>query len=144
MGISSLFSGDSDREPEEGSRQRWRPLRWAALLAAPLAAGYAYYRLASGEPAAAAIDDGDDAAAARDPALDEARALYGLGGKASVTYAVGAGGRILSSINGGRTWHRHPSGTTRALGGVWADERDGTRCATGEGGTILHSTDGGL
>jgi photosystem II stability/assembly factor-like uncharacterized protein len=56
--------------------------------------------------------------------------------------AVGNGGTILRTTDGGATWERQTSGTTSWLDGVsFTDANAGT--AVGEAGTILRTTDGG-
>ena len=56
--------------------------------------------------------------------------------------AVGDGGTILRTTDGGATWTRQSSGTTNSLRGVsFTDANTGT--VVGEGGTILRTTDGG-
>ncbi len=56
--------------------------------------------------------------------------------------AVGGGGTILRTTNGGSTWSAVKSGTTQTLYGVaFADASDGW--AVGGGGTILRTTNGG-
>lgn len=52
--------------------------------------------------------------------------------------AVGAGGTIVHTTNGGATWRKQFSGTNAALLGV-AFVNDSTGWAVGEGGTILHT-----
>ena len=57
-------------------------------------------------------------------------------------WAVGAGGTILATIDGGASWHTQSSGTSSALSAVaFADATHGW--AVGAAGTILASTDGG-
>ena len=57
-------------------------------------------------------------------------------------WAVGAGGIILKTGDGGKRWKAVASGTTTLLTGVFfADLRQGW--AVGANGTILHSSDGG-
>lgn len=57
--------------------------------------------------------------------------------------AVGNGGTIRRTTDGGLTWENRPSGTANNLLGVsFGDASTGT--ATGGGGTILRTTDGGL
>ena len=61
----------------------------------------------------------------------------------SICVAVGEGGTIVRSTDGGRTWRRQPSGTPDDfLYGV-ACPSPSTCVAVGGGGTILRSTDGG-
>src|SRR2546423_298807 len=60
----------------------------------------------------------------------------------STCVAVGEGGTILRSTDGGSTWRRQPSATTSELDGV-ACLSPSTCVAVGLGGTILRSTDGG-
>src|SRR5713226_1443217 len=60
----------------------------------------------------------------------------------STVVAVGAGGTILRTTNGGATWTPQSSGTTHWLFGVsFVDANTGT--AVGAAGTILLTTDGG-
>src|SRR5215831_19484521 len=55
--------------------------------------------------------------------------------------AVGGGGTILHTTDGGATWTPQSSGTTFWLHGVsFLDTNTGW--AVGDGGTILHTTDG--
>jgi hypothetical protein len=57
-------------------------------------------------------------------------------------WAVGAGGAILHTTDGGADWSAQTSGTSADLAGVtFADANDGW--AVGAGGAILHTTDGG-
>lgn len=52
--------------------------------------------------------------------------------------AVGDSGTILISVDGGLTWRRRPSGTTRALRDVWlAGERGRRLISVGDGGTLI-------
>ena len=60
----------------------------------------------------------------------------------STCVAVGDGGTLLRSTDGGRTWRRQPSGTAYALNRV-ACLSPSTCVAVGGGGTLLRSTDGG-
>ncbi len=56
--------------------------------------------------------------------------------------AVGKFGLILITKDGGKTWDKRPSGTTRALTAIsFADNEHGF--AVGSGGTILATRDGG-
>jgi photosystem II stability/assembly factor-like uncharacterized protein len=56
--------------------------------------------------------------------------------------AVGAGGTIVHTTDGGSTWTAQTSGTTSNLFGVsFVDASSGT--AVGDNGTILHTADGG-
>ncbi len=58
-------------------------------------------------------------------------------------WAVGAGGAIFATSNGGRTWRALSSPTTADLLDVkFFDQREGW--AIGAGGTVLHTIDGGL
>jgi hypothetical protein len=62
---------------------------------------------------------------------------------ANVGTAVGAGGTICRTSNGGTTWTVQPSGTEYSLYGVsFRDANIGT--VVGEGGTILRTTTGGV
>jgi len=62
---------------------------------------------------------------------------------ANTAWAVGTGGVVLHTANGGLTWSAQDSGTTRPLNGVfftdlehgWAVGNDGTLIATSNGGT---------
>jgi photosystem II stability/assembly factor-like uncharacterized protein len=56
--------------------------------------------------------------------------------------AVGGGGTIFRTIDGGATWTRQSSGTTAILNDVYLRD-DGTAMIVGNGGTILRTTDGG-
>jgi photosystem II stability/assembly factor-like uncharacterized protein len=57
-------------------------------------------------------------------------------------WAVGGGGSILSTTNGGETWKAQASRTTQTLNAVvFVDAATGW--AVGSGGTILRTTDGG-
>src|SRR5919199_4546185 len=60
----------------------------------------------------------------------------------STCVAVGGGGTLLRSTDGGRTWRSQPSGTPNWLGGV-ACPSPSTCVAVGFNGTLLRSTDGG-
>ena len=61
---------------------------------------------------------------------------------AGLRWAVGAGGVIVSSTNGGTTWAAQDSHTTADLAGVaFVDANDGW--AVGAGGVIVATTDGG-
>ena len=62
--------------------------------------------------------------------------------RASTVVAVGDGGIILRSSDGGATWTLQSSGTTNALAGVSFVDAD-TGSAVGQGGTILRTTNGG-
>ncbi|MGD9101642.1 MAG: S8 family serine peptidase, partial [Anaerolineae bacterium] len=57
-------------------------------------------------------------------------------------WAVGEGGRIISTTNGASTWVTQTSGTTADLFGVSFADAD-TGWAVGEGGIILYTTNGG-
>lgn len=57
--------------------------------------------------------------------------------------AVGKFGLILVTTDGGKTWERRPSGTTKALSAIsFADHQHGF--VVGSGGTLLATTDGGV
>jgi len=57
-------------------------------------------------------------------------------------WAVGSGGAVFSTTNGGRSWSARASATDADLLDVkFFDEREGF--AAGSGGTLLHTTDGG-
>ena len=61
---------------------------------------------------------------------------------ASHGWAVGTGGTILATSDGGATWTAQRSGTSQALEGVaFVDASHGW--AVGTGGTILATTNGG-
>ncbi|MEK7269083.1 MAG: YCF48-related protein [Nitrospirota bacterium] len=61
---------------------------------------------------------------------------------ANMGWAVGAGGAILNTADGGKRWKPVSSGTTVLLTGVFfADALHGW--VVGANGTILHSKDGG-
>jgi photosystem II stability/assembly factor-like uncharacterized protein len=52
--------------------------------------------------------------------------------------AVGEGGAMLVSTDGGQRWHDRPSGTTRALRDVWLLGNDGKGLfAVGDGGVLV-------
>jgi photosystem II stability/assembly factor-like uncharacterized protein len=58
-------------------------------------------------------------------------------------WAVGSGGVIIATSDGGRTWRPQSSGVGDDLFDVkFFDEREGW--AVGSGGTMLHTTDGGV
>src|SRR5262249_52363407 len=61
---------------------------------------------------------------------------------AAVGGAVGAGGAVLKTTDGGATWTPQPSGTAAPLFGVAAASADAA-WAVGAGGTVLHTVDGG-
>jgi photosystem II stability/assembly factor-like uncharacterized protein len=69
--------------------------------------------------------------------------LFGVSCIGNVTgWAVGAGGAVLHTADGGDTWMVQQSGTTQALRGVrFADDQVGW--AVGDGGTIVFTRDGG-
>jgi photosystem II stability/assembly factor-like uncharacterized protein len=72
---------------------------------------------------------------------DDLLAIHGRdnGNKA----AVGKFGLIFLTTDGGNTWQRRPSGTTKALSAVsFADHQHGF--IVGSGGTLLATSDGGL
>ncbi|MCZ6574991.1 MAG: YCF48-related protein [Gammaproteobacteria bacterium] len=57
-------------------------------------------------------------------------------------WAVGDGGTVLATTDGGRTWSVRDAGTTAALWSVdFVDAERGW--AVGDGGTVLATTDGG-
>lgn len=58
-------------------------------------------------------------------------------------YAVGDGGTILVSIDGGLTWNEQTSGATGDLEDVYFTSPN-TGFAVGQSGVILHTTDGGV
>ncbi len=57
-------------------------------------------------------------------------------------YAVGTGGAIYKTVNGGISWTAQTSGTSNALLDVYFSP-NGTGYATGASGTILRTTNGG-
>jgi photosystem II stability/assembly factor-like uncharacterized protein len=57
-------------------------------------------------------------------------------------WAVGQGGIILRTTDGGATWTPHPQGSTQTLYAIDAVDAS-TAWAVGEAGTILKTTDGG-
>jgi photosystem II stability/assembly factor-like uncharacterized protein len=68
--------------------------------------------------------------------------LKGVDSTGSWCWAVGSGGTILATRNGGSTWTAQTSGTTNDLNAV--DFIDATRgWAVGSGGTILATSNGG-
>jgi photosystem II stability/assembly factor-like uncharacterized protein len=61
---------------------------------------------------------------------------------AATGWAVGSGGEILATTDGGTTWAAQASSTTEDLSGVhFVDATDGW--AVGDQGVIVHTTDGG-
>ena len=56
--------------------------------------------------------------------------------------AVGNGGTIIRTTDGGASWTRPPSGTSFNLNGVWFTG-DTEGWAVGNGGTVMHTVDGG-
>jgi photosystem II stability/assembly factor-like uncharacterized protein len=57
-------------------------------------------------------------------------------------WAVGSGGTLLKTVDGGKRWKKVVSGTTASLSGVFfLDEKQGW--AVGANGTIRQSQDGG-
>lgn len=69
--------------------------------------------------------------------------FYGIASPAPGSYwIVGNGGRILFSLDGGKSWQVQKSNTRENLFGVtFTDLKHGWAC--GGGGTILHTEDGG-
>jgi len=59
-----------------------------------------------------------------------------------VCYAAGAGGTIVATTDGGRTWRRQATGTANALYSI-ACPGAGTCYAVGDVGTIVATTNGG-
>ena len=57
-------------------------------------------------------------------------------------WAVGNGGTIINTINGGTTWTAQTSGTTSDLNAVYATSVNDA-WAAGDSGTLLRTTDGG-
>jgi photosystem II stability/assembly factor-like uncharacterized protein len=62
--------------------------------------------------------------------------LYGIAGDAALVYAIGLGGTIWVSADGG-SWTAESSRTTRDLHGVWVSA-DGNVYAVGGGGLVRH------
>ena len=58
-------------------------------------------------------------------------------------WAVGAGGMILKTQNGGKTWTSRPSGTTMSLHSVTSTNDGNMGWAVGAGGMILKTQNGG-
>jgi photosystem II stability/assembly factor-like uncharacterized protein len=65
--------------------------------------------------------------------------LRGVWANDNVVIAVGHGGMILRSLDGGATWKQEASGTTKELFAVWGRSADDIY-AVGAAGTILHYT----
>jgi photosystem II stability/assembly factor-like uncharacterized protein len=61
----------------------------------------------------------------------------------STCVAVGVGGRIVRSTDGGRTWRRQPSGASNPLLGVACLSPSTCVAVGGCCGTILRTTNGG-
>jgi photosystem II stability/assembly factor-like uncharacterized protein len=61
---------------------------------------------------------------------------------ANTGWAVGSGGTIVHTTNGGGSWEAQTSGTTATLWSVHFVDAN-TGWAVGAGGTILHTTNGG-
>jgi photosystem II stability/assembly factor-like uncharacterized protein len=57
-------------------------------------------------------------------------------------WAVGSGGTIVATSDGGQTWQPQASGTTNDLYSVYGSGDGKTLWAVGDRGTILHSADG--
>ncbi|MCY1061086.1 hypothetical protein [Nannocystis sp. SCPEA4] len=57
--------------------------------------------------------------------------------------AVGAGGTILRSLDGGESWKSIASGTSAELDAVWMAERDGLAIAVGDG-VVVRSENAGF
>ncbi|MBW2999206.1 hypothetical protein KY339_00915, partial [Candidatus Woesearchaeota archaeon] len=68
--------------------------------------------------------------------------LYGVDTQSTRAYAVGAGGTILYTGDGGETWSSQTSGTSADLYDVYESPM-GQACAVGASGTILYTNDGG-
>ncbi len=66
--------------------------------------------------------------------------LWGVWAQKDLVVAVGEGGVILRSIDGGKSWKRDDSGVTSKLYAVWGTAA-GDIFAVGENGTILHYTE---
>lgn len=76
------------------------------------------------------------------PVIADLQAVYFLA-DAQRGWAVGSGGAILATVDGGKTWRAQSSGTTFGLYDIVFDA-DGRRgWIAGEGTTILATTDGG-
>jgi photosystem II stability/assembly factor-like uncharacterized protein len=76
------------------------------------------------------------------PASGTTAGLGGVAARGGLRWAVGAGGVIVASSDGGATWTARTSGTAQDLHAVaFADATHGW--AVGAGGTILATTDGG-
>jgi photosystem II stability/assembly factor-like uncharacterized protein len=67
--------------------------------------------------------------------------LRSVAGSGSTVVAVGAGGAMLRSTDGGATWGDVDSGTMHHLSAIWGS--DSLFVAVGSAGTILVSRDGG-
>lgn len=74
-------------------------------------------------------------------ARTSASLLNGVRGHGSVRVAVGAGGAVLRSVDGGATWAPVASGTTSDLDAVAG--RGATAVAVGRRGDAIRSDDGG-
>ena len=61
---------------------------------------------------------------------------------AKVGWAVGSGGALFTTVDGGKKWKKQTSGTSALLTGVYfIDQKTGW--VTGAGGTLRRSTNGG-
>lgn len=69
------------------------------------------------------------------------QSLFGLSIAGDTAHAVGQGGAVLASDDGGETWRPQASGSSAILTGVWSDGK-GRVVASGLN-TVLHSEDGG-
>jgi photosystem II stability/assembly factor-like uncharacterized protein len=69
--------------------------------------------------------------------------LDGLAVAADRTWAVGVGGTILVTADGGRSWAAQTTGTQADLWSVWFQADGQCGWAVGADGTILMTADGG-
>src|SRR5215470_12244769 len=82
-------------------------------------------------------------AALRLPAAPNFLRSVTLASDSTRAWAVGAGGTILATTDGGKTWTPQTSGVAAALWSVHFHAEGQRGWAVGEGGTILATTDGG-
>lgn len=78
------------------------------------------------------------------PVISARDAFYGIQAPSpDVLWAVGRGGKIVRSGDGGASWMAQPSGTTANLQSIaaWDDKR---ALVVGNAGTVLATEDGGL
>ena len=59
------------------------------------------------------------------------------GSSATTVYAVGAGGKVLKTVNGGTTWSSMTSNTSNGLNAIWGSSATDI-FAVGDSGTIIH------